>query len=107
MCSTRSTRTSTSIVQSASSRSWRATIEIDRLGEPIGKQDQYIAAVGGVTAFEFEADDDVDVQPLDLSPETRARLEDNLLLFYTGVRRSASDVLAIETDGVGRAPATT
>ena len=79
-------------------------VELDRLGEPIGKQDQYIAAVGGVTAFSFEANDDVGVQPLDLSPETRERLEDNLMLFYTGIRRSASEVLAIETDGVGRAP---
>jgi D-glycero-alpha-D-manno-heptose-7-phosphate kinase len=79
-------------------------VELDRLGEPIGKQDQYIAAVGGVTAFSFEANDDVGVQPLDLSPETRERLEDNLMLFYTGIRRSASEVLAIETDGVGTAP---
>ena len=77
-------------------------VELDRLGEPIGKQDQYIAAVGGVTAFSFEANDDVEVQPLDLSPETRERLEDNLMLFYTGIRRSASEVLAIETDGVGQ-----
>ena len=71
-------------------------VEIERLGEPIGKQDQYIAAVGGITAFEFHADDRVDVVALDLDPATRHRLEDDLLLFYTGIRRSASDVLAIE-----------
>jgi D-glycero-alpha-D-manno-heptose-7-phosphate kinase len=72
-------------------------VEIDRLGEPIGKQDQYIAAVGGITAFEFRADDRVDIVALDLAPTTRHQLEDDLLLFYTGIRRSASDVLAIES----------
>jgi D-glycero-alpha-D-manno-heptose-7-phosphate kinase len=72
-------------------------VELERLGEPIGKQDQYIAAVGGLTAFSFEPDESVRVLPLDLSPETRDRIEDNLLLFYTGIRRSASEVLAIET----------
>ena len=71
-------------------------IEIDRLGEPVGKQDQYIAAVGGITGFTFNADDSVDVEPLALDPSTRTRMEENLLLFYTGVRRSASEVLAEE-----------
>ncbi len=71
-------------------------VEIDRLSEPIGKQDQYIAAVGGITAFEFRDDDRVDVASLDLAVGTRDRLEENLLLFFTGIRRSASDVLAIE-----------
>ena len=74
-------------------------VEIDLLSEPIGKQDQYIAAVGGITALEFRPDDTVEVASLDLVPETRHCLEDNLLLFYTGIRRSASDVLAIETSG--------
>jgi D-glycero-alpha-D-manno-heptose-7-phosphate kinase len=69
-------------------------IEIDMLGEPVGKQDQYIAAVGGLTAFSFHSDERVDIVPLDLTMRTRHRLEDNLLLFYTGVRRSASEVLA-------------
>jgi D-glycero-alpha-D-manno-heptose-7-phosphate kinase len=71
-------------------------IEMDRLGEPVGKQDQYIAAAGGITAFTFHADESVDVEPLALKPMTRSRLEENLLLFYTGVRRSASEVLAEE-----------
>lgn len=75
-----------------------AHIEIDRLGEPVGKQDQYIAAIGGITAFEFRPDDDVDIVPLRMSDSTRHRLEENLLLFYTGVRRSASEVLAVERD---------
>ena len=71
-------------------------VEIDRLGEPIGKQDQYAAAVGGITTFEFHTDDQVKVAPVRLSPVARAGLEDNLLLFYTGIRRSASEVLAVE-----------
>jgi D-glycero-alpha-D-manno-heptose-7-phosphate kinase len=71
-------------------------IEIDTLGEPVGKQDQYIAAVGGITAFTFRDDETVEVSPLELDPRTRARVEENLMLFYTGVRRSASEVLAEE-----------
>jgi D-glycero-alpha-D-manno-heptose-7-phosphate kinase len=71
-------------------------VELERLGEPIGKQDQYIAAVGGITAFSFDPDESVRVQPLDLASETRERLEENLVLFYTGIRRSASEVLALE-----------
>jgi D-glycero-alpha-D-manno-heptose-7-phosphate kinase len=73
-------------------------VELERLGEPIGKQDQYIAAVGGITALAFHPDDRVDVIPLELAGETRDQLEDNLLLFYTGIRRSASEVLAIESN---------
>ena len=69
-------------------------IEIDRLGEPVGKQDQYIAALGGVTGFRFHPDDTVDVEPVPMADDTRWCLEENLLLFYTGMRRSASDVLA-------------
>jgi D-glycero-alpha-D-manno-heptose-7-phosphate kinase len=68
-------------------------VEIDRLGEPIGKQDQYIAAYGGLTSFTFGRDGTVDVQPLALNDETRYSLEDNLLLFFTGFARSASAVL--------------
>ena len=71
-------------------------IEIDRLGEPVGKQDQYIAAVGGITAFEFRPDDSVAITGLELDPSTRHALHDNLLLFYTGIRRAASDVLSVE-----------
>ena len=69
-------------------------IEIDRLGEPVGKQDQYIAAVGGLTAFEFRPDDTVETISVALGDDARSSLEENLLLFYTGVRRSASDELA-------------
>jgi len=68
-------------------------IEIDRLGEPVGKQDQYIAATGGVTCFVFRPDDRVDCWPLKLSTETLYNLEDNLLLFFTGYTRAASAIL--------------
>lgn len=68
-------------------------IEIDRLGEPIGKQDQYIAAVGGVTCFTFHKDDKVTAAPLGISMGTMFDLEDNLLLFFTGFSRSASGIL--------------
>ena len=69
------------------------TIEIDRLGEPIGKQDQYIAAYGGLTCFTFNTDDTVDVSPLQISKNTLIDLEDNLMLFFTGFARSAGSIL--------------
>jgi D-glycero-alpha-D-manno-heptose-7-phosphate kinase len=68
-------------------------IEIDRLGEPVGKQDQYIAAYGGLTAFTFHEDDTVTSEPLKISIETVFNLEDSLLLFFTGFSRSAGDIL--------------
>jgi D-glycero-alpha-D-manno-heptose-7-phosphate kinase len=68
-------------------------IEIDLLGEPIGKQDQYIAAYGGLTCFTFHKDDTVTAVPLKISMDTLFDLEDNILLFFTGYSRSASDIL--------------
>jgi D-glycero-alpha-D-manno-heptose-7-phosphate kinase len=73
-------------------------IEIDMLHEPIGKQDQYISAYGGLNAFTFRRDGDVRVEPLKLSDETLNSLEDNLLLFYTGFSRPASEVLKEQDD---------
>ncbi len=69
-------------------------IEIDQLGEPIGKQDQYIAAYGGLTCFTFNADDSVVAKPLAVDMDTLFDLEDNLLLFFTGYSRSAGDILS-------------
>jgi D-glycero-alpha-D-manno-heptose-7-phosphate kinase len=69
-------------------------IEIDVLGEPVGKQDQYVAAHGGICAYTFNPDDSVEVEPLELEPGVLRRLRDQLLLFYTGEARSASNVLA-------------
>ena len=68
-------------------------LEIERLGRPVGKQDQYIAAYGGVTCFEFDRDGSVRAEPLALSQSTLHELEDHLLLFFTGFSRSASDIL--------------
>ncbi len=68
-------------------------IELDILKEPIGKQDQYIAAYGGLTCFEFNQDDSVTAYPLPIKMETLFELEDNLLLFFTGFSRSASAIL--------------
>ncbi len=68
-------------------------IEIEKLGEPIGKQDQYIAAMGGLTCFTFHQDHHVSATPLNISMETMFDLEDNLLLFFTGFSRSASGIL--------------
>ena len=68
-------------------------IEINRLGEPIGKQDQYIAAYGGLTCFRFLPNDAVEAWPLKISSKTLHELEDNLLLFFTGYSRNASSIL--------------
>jgi len=69
-------------------------IEIDVLGEPVGKQDPYVAAHGGICAYTFSPDGGVEVEPLELGPDVLRRLRDQLLLFYTGEARSASTVLA-------------
>lgn len=68
-------------------------IEINKLGEPIGKQDQYIAAYGGLTCFTFHKDDRVTAEPLKISMDTMYDLEDNILLFFTGYSRSAGGIL--------------
>jgi D-glycero-alpha-D-manno-heptose-7-phosphate kinase len=68
-------------------------IEINRLGDPIGKQDQFIAAFGGITCMTFHTDHRVTVQPLRLSRKTMFDLEDNLLLFFTGFNRTAAGIL--------------
>lgn len=68
-------------------------IEIERLNEPIGKQDQYIASYGGITCFEFHPDDSVEAYPLNIDMETLFNLEDNLVLFFTSYTRFASKIL--------------
>ena len=73
-------------------------IELNRLRELIGKQDQYIAAFGGITCFKFNADGSVEAWPLKISEETLFNLEDNLLLFFTGYSRSASTILKEQDD---------
>ncbi len=73
-------------------------IELDILKEPIGRQDQYIAAFGGLTCFQFLPNDQVEVWPLKMDTETLYNLEDNLLLFFTGYSRSASNILKDQDD---------
>jgi D-glycero-alpha-D-manno-heptose-7-phosphate kinase len=68
-------------------------IEIERLKEPIGKQDQYISAIGGITCFAFHKNDAVTSASLNINGQILNELEDNLLLFFTGFSRSASEIL--------------
>lgn len=68
-------------------------IELDLLKEPIGKQDQFISAYGGITQFTFNQNGTVEASPLRISEETFDKLTDNLLLFFTGYSRSASNIL--------------
>ena len=84
---------STSITPSALAEA-ASEIEIDILKEPVGKQDTYVAAHGGICSYTFHPDGNVDVVALELSPGTLQRLRENLLLFYTGEARAASTVLS-------------
>ncbi len=69
-------------------------VEIEDLGEPIGKQDQYASAFGGLNFIRFFPDEEVDVEPVAITPSCRAMLQTSLLMFYTGDQRSASDLLS-------------
>ena len=69
-------------------------IEIERLQEPIGKQDQYAAAYGGLNIIRFHTDETVTVENIYLKNETRTRLEENLIMFYTGSQRKANEILS-------------
>jgi D-glycero-alpha-D-manno-heptose-7-phosphate kinase len=75
-------------------------IEISRCGEPIGKQDQYAAAYGGLNFIEFLRDGSVRVEPIALPRETRNRLEQRFLVFYTGITRSASEILLVQSNSL-------
>ena len=75
-------------------------IEIDRCGEPIGKQDQYASAYGGLSLIEFKPDDSVSVTPLVLQRKIREAVESNILVFYTGITRSASGILKEQSSSV-------
>ena len=68
-------------------------IEIDSLKQPIGKQDQYIAAYGGLKRIQFHRDESVHTQAIPATPETIARLEEHFTLFYTGIQRRAETIL--------------
>jgi len=77
-------------------------IEMELLSEPVGKQDPYIAAFGGLTMFRFKKDGAVEVQPLTISAETLHNLEDSLAMFFTGYSRKASSILKDQDDRTKR-----
>lgn len=68
-------------------------IELERLNEPIGKQDQYISSYGGITCFNFNKTGEIDVNPLKVSKSVLCEMTENILLFFTGYSRSASSIL--------------
>ena len=76
-------------------------VEIERCGEPIGKQDQYAAAYGGLNLIEFNPDDSVSVSPVVMPGDVRTRLSERILVFYTGVTRSASHILKEQSHASG------
>ena len=75
-------------------------IEIERLKEPIGKQDQYAAAFGGLNVFHFNPTGTVSVEPIHIKPDIYRTLEENLLMFYTGKQRMASHILAEQKENI-------
>jgi D-glycero-alpha-D-manno-heptose-7-phosphate kinase len=81
-------------------------IEIDILGKPIGKQDQYIAAYGGCRLIHFNPDETVDVATVPLTDEQRRRFGESLLLFYTGITRKADVILSAQRDNIEARSAT-
>ena len=75
-------------------------IEIDKLGNPIGKQDQYAAAYGGLNYYEFRKDGSVVVEPVIMSEDARRELEENLMMLYTGQLHSASEILKEQSGNI-------
>ncbi len=82
-------------------------IEIDKLGAPIGKQDQYISAFGGITAFTFNKDGSVVDEPLKMEEGDVEEFNMNIMLFYTGVQRSASDILKNQNESAKKGSSNT
>ena len=77
-------------------------VEIERLGSPIGKQDQYAAAYGGLNFIRFNKDGSVSVEPVMMKAETYKRLQNNLLMFYTGITRSANSILSEQKKNISQ-----
>lgn len=75
-------------------------VEIDKLGEPIGKQDQFAAAFGGLNFYEFQPSGFVNVEPIIMAPQSYKQLEDNILMFYLGGVHSASAILKEQSQNV-------
>lgn len=78
-------------------------VEIEKLGEPIGKQDQYAAAYGGLNVIRFNRDDSVSIEPVSMDIDVRDALERRLMLFYTGDQRSASAILDTQRRAISQA----
>ena len=78
-------------------------IEINILNEPIGKQDQYAAAYGGLKIYRFKGDGAVEVAPINMTDSSLGKLQDNLLMFYVGEQRSASGILADQKKNMAQA----
>ena len=78
-------------------------VEIDLCGDKIGKQDQYAAAFGGLNLIEFKEDDSVIVSPITCKPATISKMEESILVFYTGRTRSAATLLSTQSDNMKRA----
>lgn len=77
-------------------------VEIEQLGSPIGKQDQYAAAFGGLNFIRFNKDGSVSVSPIMMQAETYKRLQNNLLMFYTGTTRSANSILSEQKKNISQ-----
>jgi len=77
-------------------------VEIDLLKEPIGKQDQYATAIGGLNVIEFQSTGTVNVIPVDVNHDIHTSLQHNLLMFYTGDQRSASTILAEQKKNIAQ-----
>ena len=77
-------------------------IEIQKIGSPIGKQDQYAAAFGGLNVITFNCDGKIEVEPIYLSPKIKENFQNHLMLFYTGVQRSSNSILAEQKDNIGK-----
>ena len=97
-CSRRCTLQMKSLVHPGELAEQACQIEIDILKEPVGKQDQYIAAYGGITCFRFMPNGQVEAWPLKISQQTLYDMEDHLLLFFTGYTRSAGEILKEQDD---------
>lgn len=81
-------------------------VEINKLGNPIGKQDQYAAAFGGMNFISFHQDDTVSVEPVITKAETINRLQENLMMFYTGLTHDANVILSEQKKNISQADKT-
>lgn len=78
-------------------------VEIEKLGAPIGKQDQYAAAFGGLNFITFHQDDTVSVEPVITRGETLKQLQENLVMFYTGLKHDANKILSEQKQNISQA----